>query len=437
MKWRVTFDDLPTNGLRVYSFCDHASHVSGVGVCAGGAHDPKGKHGLAHFTEHVLSRCSTVHDDDTVRMRCVRHMGSPDDDINIRTDNTTTLYGTGMLLARRYAANMFDVFAQLVHPATNIFNMGSEVLTQRFLSEKAAVHEEYYSRGIDEVQGEARQLFYRTLYRTNPIRQRVDCEEEDLRGMTPDDVKKFFKRYYRPQNMFAVVFGVPFAHAKEMAARYLSDWPDTGPAPLLRWDRSDRVPSLRSIRSEEVVREGVHQHHFVMGFPTEGYETSDDAALDALAWILEHRLYAALREGNIDFNGGVYRVHVTAERTFLQGSFTVQFATLSKIFMLAAEKRILEEFDRLKRELVSPAEIEMARGRMLDVHYGSFRTSALTLSENIAEARTCGDPDLIQFHAFPERVRQTSRRKLLAVANKYFDTKAYARAVISPAHPLA
>jgi predicted Zn-dependent peptidase len=415
--------------MKLYSHSNGANvHVAGIGFGAGSIYDPPGMVGMAHYVEHVICRMSRRHPDGRANDLLFRRlMWGPDMNINIRTSRENVFYGHGDLLRTRHMEEIFDVMASFVHPKTRIID------AEGMRVEAAAVHNEYYLRGIDWTEGLLDDLMHQTMYEKNPIRNRVDCEIEDLKRITQKDVERFIRRYYVPRNAFVIVLGPKAEYAKATAERYFRDW-DEPRMPTLDYDHSDDFPKLSSVRSFETSRPGIHQYHCAIGFPTEPHtsDTSDAEALDIIKNILEVRLNWALREQNRDFGSGAYRTPVYAERSLVHGMFWATFATISGEFASRAEETILGEYERLKTDLVPSDEVQASVDAVHYQYLNTFWNSPTELCEMIIHAATNGDPDLKKLHASRALIQRVSRKQIRAVANKYFGEN-YTRVLIKPA----
>jgi len=424
--WQVQVVPLG-NGMKLYCHPGN-TNLSGIGFAAGSIRDPKGKVGLAHYVEHVITgRSERYPDARELDLLMWKYMGGADNNRNIRTDRTSVFYGHGDLLRRKHMLTVFDMMASFVHPKTRIVD------PERLLIEAGAVHQEFYLRGKDFIESLLDDLFHRTMYTKNPIRHRVDCEVEDLKSITPQDVERFLRRYYVPKNAFAIILGPKTEDAKAMAERYFADWEGKS-TPILDYDHTDDFPELSSVRSFELERAGIGQYHFAIGFPTEGYTSADGAALDVIKDILEYRLNLLLRDGNRDVDKGVYRTPTYTERSFVHGFIEATFATTSRSFEARAEDIVLGEFRRLTTELVPHDELETMIEVSRNAYLDAFWNVPLSLSELIIYAATNEDTDLQGLHAYRGEILRINRRKIREVANKYFSKgKNYARVLIKPA----
>ena len=413
------------NGFRFYAQYDSRNNnVSGIGVKCGSIHDPPGQVGMAHFAEHNLVRESLKYPEQEVNSILERYLGGLNGvDINVRTDRISTFYGHGDLLRRRHMFECFDLFASL---------LGDKIINKRGIGvESGAVHQEYYLYGLDFMPSLVEDLMHELVYIKNPARNRIDCQPEDLRQITPNQVRRFARRHYTPSNMFAIMLGPKFEEVRERTKRLFDHWEGPEP-PVLDYDGSDNFPMLREIKSAELTR-NIHQYHVAIGFPTEPAGSKDDEVLEVISRVLSARLMQRLRGKNLDFNKGVYRALAFIPRSFVHGMIYCWFATSDKDFAKFGENVILEEIKKLREELVSDRERDDMVQSLDLIYLDAFQNVAEILCELIIEAVCNGDEDLTQLHAYRDRLYRVSRRKIREVANKYFGAN-HARVVIGPSN---
>jgi len=414
--------DVLKNGLRFYSHYDQVAHVSGIGIRGGSIHDPKGKRGMAHLVEHVITSRTKELSDFEVDLLFWRYMGGPDKDRKIQTDRFSTFYGHGTLHRKNFMLQCFPVFASMVRH--------SIIDPNDVLSEKGAVREEYFLRGVDWLPMFVDDLMHESMYEKNPARNRIDCEPEELKSITVNEMKDFLRKYYVPNNMFVIVLGPSHEDAKRMAQKYFGDMASR-PVPRLDYDFNEDMPALTAPKIVEVSRPGIHQHHFALGFPTEKYLTKDAETLDVLSQILEFRLYRRLRSENRDPEKGVYRVDVSTSRSFVHGLIYVYFASSSGEFVEQSKLSVLDELEKLKREKVLSEELNSMKTRLDAEYREAFSGAPEDLADLIITASCNGDEKLEHLHSFKERLRRVTRKKILDAANKYF-TANYVQISIAP-----
>ena len=421
---RVSFGVLP-NGFRFYTQYSSQSHVGGIGVKAGSIHDPPNFRGMAHLTEHLLGTLDLEKE-----LKLEEYMCGPDEEINVRTNFVSTFYGCGLILRREHVLDIFDMFAsRLANPAARISEENIDG-ARKLLAEQAAVHNEYFLRGKDLPEDELLALVNFHMYETNPARNRVDCEPEELRSIRVGDMRKFVRSYYVAGNMFAVLLNIPFRKTRKLVEKYFGDLPAVGPPkpPTINEIR----PALSGGKRIELCRPGTHQFHVAIAFPTWPYGHKDDIALDLLSEILRFRLRWRLRCENIEWEKGVYRAYAFTEKTFAHGMVGAYFATLSKDFAERGIEIILEECQRLKSEWVPNNEIVAMHNKLYNLHFDAFENSMGELCEMIIDAVCNGDDEVRGLNSYVGSLSRVGKKTLIRVANEYLDTKNHLQVIIAP-----
>lgn len=410
------------NGVMYYGQYDPSSNVSGIGVKRGSIHDPPDRRGKFHLIEHLMCRSSKKYDGRKVDLMMEEFMGGPDEDINIRIDRTSTFFGHDNLLYRNHMMKCFDMLA-------NIFL--DRLTDQEGLDvEKAAIRQEYFLYGLDVIYNLVEDLIYQLMYDYNPVRNRIDCEPHELKKITLAEIKQDIRKGYSTENTFVILLGPKFTEAKSLAEKYFGRLPRTASAPL-GYDFLKESASLNYFKSTVYERQGIHQSHLAIGFPTEKFMTGDDAALDILARIWAFRLRMRLREGNNNFQEGVYRTLVYAPRSFAHGMI-YSWLAVDPGFASRVEEIVLEECDKLRKDLVLGDEFNAIKNSIRNSYRDAFLKTPGVLSELIIESACNGDEELVHLHSFLDRWGKVSTRKLRDIANKYFTIPNYARVLVKP-----
>lgn len=420
---KVVFADLD-NGMRVYSFCDRQSNLSGVGVKHGSIHNPPHKRGRSHGAEHAITCYSSRYDERQANLLMLKYCGDPDEDWKIETERTSTFYGHGVLLYKQHMLKIFDLMASFVRD--QMFDLAT------FESEMAAVHQEYCLRGVDNLEDTLDCLVHETMYEHNPARQRIDCDLEDLKKFTPRDIRKCLRAYV-PNNMFTIFLGPSLEEAKGLARHYFDKW-EPGRIPQFHYAGDENVPVLKEIKRPVILRAGIHQHHVAIAFPTETFLSKDAEALDIFAKILKNRLYGPLRAKNRSINKGAYRVPVVTERTLIHGMLSISFATVCKEFADAGHDFVINEIKKMSQDLVAPDEFDAAWHNAKFAYLDAFLRTPNNLADLIIETATNGDENLVSldYQNFCSRLHRVTREKVRTVVNKYFMGN-YVHARIVPA----
>lgn len=427
MRWKVGHYDLKSNGIRVYYFYDSGgtTHICGVGFRVGSVHDPSDMKGLAHMVEHLSFRGpNTAPEDDVVYNLVYRYFGGMEEH-NIFTTYGLTYYGGPGLYYRNY---MNPVLHTLV-----------DVLKLRFVDEhglsveKTVINNEYQQTDLDDPESRLGELFLNTMYDTNPVRNGILGDVNQLRVLTLNRVEEFLKERYVAENMFVVVFGPKREEAISMARKYLDDWPYRGQPVSLDVKNFDRIPTLSIPRVIESSRTSFSQNYVMAGFPTGCYDSKDDVALDVLAKVLERKLYNVLREKGRDFDRGTYHNPSFIERSLVHGNIGAYFATANLDFARYGRDAIVREFLRLREELLSRSLFEGLRDSAREKFLENFRDSPAEVVELVIQAAANGDSDLKHLHSYVDRLNDLTTNKLRDVANKYFNPNGFVGVILSPA----
>lgn len=407
------------NGVYYYTHYGSPNFVSGVGVRSGSLHDPRNAMGMNHLREHLKGWFPP-----DVELKFEEYGCGPDEAINIRVDRSSTFYGHGDLVRRRFMQELFELFAGGVFDPAKITPEALE-------REKAAVFNEYFLHGKDYLENSVDDLIHALMYEEtgNPAGSRIDCEPEQLKAITVRDVKRFCAVNDGADTAFVVLTGVPHLTAKRLVEERLEYLKPTNRPPLavpvIR-------PQIKGPRYVEVEKRGIHQHHVVVAFPTFNYGHKDDLPLDVLGYIWQWRVRQALREANRDWGKGTYRVFVYTPRTFAHGMIYIWFATPSREFADEGAQTILAECAKLRDEFAEDGLIKAFRNKLHNLYVDAFESFAEKLCEMIVEATCNGDPEMIQLNSYLDHLKRVGKKAVRRVANEYMDPNAYVHLVIRP-----
>ncbi len=430
------------NGVQVISQTFPIAQLAGVGFRVGSVYDPPKRRCMSHLVEHLGAHRSTRHTSRDMDLLIWKIMGGYDGDVNIRVDRVSTFFGFNdlHLLADMYTA--YDAFGQMV---LDLILDARGKLEQHILDpatldvEKAAVHNEYRLRGTDLPEAEVQELLYQTMWRRNPIRNRIDCEPEELAKVTLSEVKQFVRRWYKTSRMFVLFIGPDHNEAVRLAKIFFDGLPESHTRePELHGDTS---PRLDGIVHSEAVHPGTRQHHVIIGFPTSLHDSPDGAAIDVLAEVLGFRIFQKLRPGNRTFERGVYRATVYTDRSFAHGVLYAHFATVGSYdYAMHCANDIAMLCDELKRTRLSAAnradleeEIGAVKYWMDKYQLNAFRRYPDITAELIIDAVANGDRDFKRLTAARGRIAAVDVKAVRKAAEQYLTTPdRFVRVILKP-----
>jgi zinc protease len=217
--------------------------VHALFVRAGGADDPYGKSGLAHFVEHLLFTGTKDHPEGEYD-RAIARLGGQHNAYT--TQDYTAFY---VAIAREYLANVMALESdRLQHLVLD---------EARATREVGVIEEERKWRVDNRLPALLAEQMNAVLLLNHPYRQPLIGWAEDIARFRVEDAKHFLARHYRPSNMVLVVAGdVTVEDVRKLAQQYYAPL-RAGVAPTRHWPaepmqvRAERRVTLRDARAEQ------------------------------------------------------------------------------------------------------------------------------------------------------------------------------------------
>ncbi len=369
------------NGLNVVTLEDHSLPIINLQVWyhVGSKDERPGRTGFAHLFEHLMFKGS-AHIGPEEHSRMIEQMGGVD---NAYTNDDVTVFWE--TFPSRYLERVLWMEAD---------RMGSLRVTQEnFVTEREVVKEERRLRIDNPPYGRVIEDLYAAAFTLHPYHHITIGSMEDLNRATLDDVREFYRTYYRPNNATLVIVGdFDTAQAVAWARKYFGGIPASPtPIPRVTVKEPPQTAERRLTRSYS----NTPLPAIVEGYHVPPRFAPDSYPLELLANILSagesSRLYKEL----------VYRQRI-AVQTFGEGNFTEDpnlffvGAILNAGISLERGEQALESvLDGVRRTPVSAREMEKAKNQML----ARFILSRLTVQQRadaLGEAAVIGhNPDLV------------------------------------------
>lgn len=249
-----------------------------------------------------------------------------------------------------------------------------------FYEEKQVILEERKLRTDNSPIGKMIEAFLDTAFTEHPYKRPVIGYEEDIINLTREDIREFFETYYGGSNLtISIVGDVNPEQVKSFAGQYFGRFPTTTKPP--------RLVAFEPTQTEtrEVSIEYPSQPWYLEGYHIPSLQDPDYVIYDILSSILSDgrtsRLYQSLVEDQ--------QVALTAAGyTGFPGE---KYPNLMLFYALVAPDRTLddvaialkEQIDKLKNELVTDKELERVKTqakanllRSLDSNSGMARLLA-------------------------------------------------------------
>jgi predicted Zn-dependent peptidase len=363
------------NGLRVVLSEDHAAPT--VSLCitydVGSRNELAGHTGFAHLFEHMMFQGSQ-NVGKGEHLILVRVNGG---DVNGTTSDDSTNY------YERVPANQLNMALFLESDRMKALRINQANLD----NQRSTVQEERRLRMDNQPYGKTDEVLENLTYDNFAYKHTTMGSMEDLNAASVDDVSQFFKTYYAPNNAVLTLVGdfkSPDALAK--IKEYFEGIPQQTAPPSVDMSEPVQTAERRTVTEDSFAR----LPRLDIVYKTVPANTPDFYALDMLGDILfggpSSRLYQKLVKekavalqvgGGIDLRRGPALFRALAILKPGQDSAEV-------------EKLIYEEFERVKADGVTPAEMQkvLIQDRL---------QQAESMTSTLSRARTLGE-DAVYFH---------------------------------------
>ena len=261
------------NGLTVILHEDHSDPLVHVDVTyhVGSDREQVGRSGFAHFFEHMMFEGSKDVGDEQ-HSKIISNAGGTD---NGTTNNDRTEY------FETVPENQLETVLWL--EADRMGLLLPAVTEQKFEVQRATVKNERGQRVDNQPYGRALETLYKTLYPENhPYSWPVIGWIEDLDRANLNDLKRFFLRWYGPNNAVLTIGGdIDPGKTLQMVEKYFGPIP-RGP----EVDNLPKQPGHLDTDRYVTLEDNVHLPALAMMLPTVYAYHPDEPALDAAAKIL-------------------------------------------------------------------------------------------------------------------------------------------------------
>jgi zinc protease len=337
------------NGLRVLLLEDRRSPIVTVQTWyrVGSRNEARGATGIAHFLEHLMFRGTARHGPGVFASTVERNGGQD----NAFTSQDVTSYYVNI------AADKLDLVLEL--EADRMHNL---VLDPKIIdSEREVVIEERRTRTEDDPGGFLGEEVGALAFRAHPYGQPIIGWMTDIKRITGEEIRAFYRTYYVPNNAILVVVGD--FKASEVLAKVKAAF---GSIP-----RGAEPPAVTAVEPSQNgerrvrVQKQAELPIVYLGYPVPNQTSSDAPALEVLSVVL-----AAGRSSRL------YRDLIHERQLALEaGGDYSYFALDPSLFWFWAtplpgqapetlEKELLGHMERLKREPVSDLELARAKNQV-------------------------------------------------------------------------
>lgn len=257
--------------------------------------------------------------------------------------------------------------------------------------QRNVVIEEFKQRYLNQPYGDVWLLLRPMAYKVHPYSwDTIGKEISHIENVKIEDVKKFFKTFYCPNNAIMVVAGnVEVEEVKQLSEKWFG--------PIVKGPDNNRnlpqEPEQTEARSLTVERDvpvdAIYKaYHMCSRYDKEYYAV--DLISDVLSQGNSSRLHNTLIKDKKLFSD----IHAYVMSDFDKGLFVISGKLTEGVTMEQAEDAINEELQKIKSELVTVDELTKVKNKMEASHvFGEV--DILNKATNLAVSELLGDADMI------------------------------------------
>jgi predicted Zn-dependent peptidase len=238
--------------------------------------------------------------------------------------------------------------------------------------------------------------------------------EPDIRNWSKEDLENYFRTYYAPNNSVVVISGnVKLDQIKAMAEKYLEPIP-AQPAPKA----VHLVEPPQTGERRVMVQKQVATPYLSIGYHVPEAKHPDYYALDVLSSILTNGRSSRLYSSLVDKQQLATTVFSSFGEAFDPTLFSVNAVTNKGKTVEDLEKAIYKELDRIKKEGITPQELQKVKNQKLITFYNQIETIN-GKSNNIGTYEVFFGDFRKMFEA-PAAYEKVTVEDIKRVANQYF-----------------
>lgn len=395
------------NGLELVVIPDRRAPVAThmVWYRTGGADDPTGQSGVAHFLEHLMFKGTEKYPAGTIES-AVNELGGQ---INAFTTADVTVYFE--TIPPDALGQMMDIEAD---------RMRNLVLPEAVIdAERSVVLDERRQRVDSQPSTILSEQVAATLFQNHPYRVPVIGWAHEIETLSREDALSFYDQHYAPNNALVIVAGDVDAEAVRQMAEDTYGKVERGPDLPPR--QRPQEPPAQASRTVTLTDARVSLPSFARNWLVPSYRQSENGeaeALDVLSAVLsdgpQSRLYQALvvkagiaAQAGASYDGGA----------FDNGRFVLYGVPRPGTTLEAIEAAINAEVDDILANGISEAELNRVKTRFI-------RSTIFAQDDQVNMAQTYGlwmttDRSIEDVAAWPDRIRAVTVEDVKAVAAKY------------------
>ena len=293
-------------------------------------------------------------------------------------------------------------------------------------SEREVVYSERRQSVDNDNAGALGEQLGAAAYIAHPYQWSVIGWPSDIEGWTASDLRAHFKMGYAPNNCTLVVVGAAsFEEVMALAKKHLEAIPSQAPPPPVR-TREPEQKGERRVKLEKAAQLPLLMVAYHVGDSL----SPDYPVLTVIDALLSEGKSSRLNSRLVEKEELALRVNVGNPMQLDPGLFTVMVQPRSGVTTDRVEVALYEEVERLKKEKVSPLELEKVRNQILGAFYRQLKTIA-------GKANLLGQYDIYfggyeRLFDFDRRIAAVTAEDVQRVAAKFLTERNRTVAILVP-----
>lgn len=346
------------NGMKFLVLEDHSIPTANMYLFwkVGSRNEVHGITGLSHFFEHMMFNGSRNYGPKQFDRVMEANGGSN----NAYTTSNVTVYTDW------FQKDALETIFKLESDRIAALNIDPKMVESErgvVLSERSTTLENSNEENIGE-------LVRSVAFKEHPYMFPVIGFESDIKSWTQQDLEKYFKTYYSPENAVVVMAGdITFDQVKKLAEQYMAPIPSHGLPPKIRTTEPPQNGEKRVTTYKDITTPNIQLAYHI---PQTNHE--DYYALDLLSSILSSGNSSRLVKSLVMDTTIASRVYTYTDNTFDPDLFTIYAVAGDSISAPDLEKAILNQIDKICKDGVSANELQKVKNQKLMELYHSLET---------------------------------------------------------------
>ncbi|MBI5469746.1 insulinase family protein [Candidatus Kaiserbacteria bacterium] len=400
------------NGLRVVLAPMKGTKTATVMVMCGtgSRYEDERENGLAHFLEHMFFK-------GTKKRKSAKAISEELDGVGASYNAFTSKERTGYYA--KVSSQYLDVALDVI---TDIY-LNSTLPSKEITKERGAIIQEidmYEDMPMRTVSN----VFDALMFPDDALGRTILGPKENIRSFSHKDFAHYLKRHYSAANTIVCIAG-NFSETKVLSKIKR----EFGKLAAGGISKPSSYVAVQDAPRVAIKEKKTDQTQLMLGVPAYPYLHKDEYALEVLTAILgggmSSRLFLEVREKR----GLAYSVHAWTDKYPDTGYLAVQ-AGVEHAKLEKTIQTILSEFRKVKRTLISSAELEKAKA-----HITGSLTLGLETSDHIAEDAATSMVNLGHIRSLEELIKGVSKvtaKDCQRVARDILQTHKLNLAIIGP-----